>query len=65
MGLISDVAKGKVNFVHADIENLSDPRNWLYPPKSKVALNPANQGDREQKQIVNDVQNPDSVDEEE
>jgi len=64
MGLISDVAKGKVNVVHADVENLSDPQNWQLPKTSKVALNP-DDGEKEQKQTTDDVQNPDSTDEEE
>lgn len=61
MGLISDVAKGKVDYVHADIENISDSRNWPYP-KKKVTMNPPDDGEKEQK---HEVQNPDSTNEEE
>ena len=58
MGLISAIAKGEADYVHADVENLSDSRNWPYP-KKKVT-NPPEDGEKEQT-----VQNPNSTNEEE
>lgn len=31
MGILGDIAKGKLDFVNGDVENLSDPRNWPNP----------------------------------
>lgn len=53
MGLISDVAQGKLDFVHADDENLSDSRTWPYS-KREVALNPK---EEEKEQTDTEAQN--------
>ena len=53
MGLISDVAQGKLDFVHADDENLSDSRTWPYS-KREVTLNPK---EEEKEQTDTEAQN--------
>lgn len=34
MGPISDIARGERDFIHGDVDNLSDPRNWPFPKKT-------------------------------
>lgn len=34
MGLLSDAARGRLDYVHADDENLSDSRAWHFPKKN-------------------------------
>lgn len=58
MGLMSEVARGNADYVHADVENLSDSQNW--PRPKKKVTNPPEDGEKEQI-----VQNPDSTNEEE
>lgn len=40
MGLMSEVARGNADFVNADVETISDSRNWKLPKWSRVAINP-------------------------
>lgn len=55
---MSEVARGNADYVHADVENLSDSQNW--PRPKKKVTNPPEDGEKEQI-----VQNPDSTNEEE
>ena len=33
MGILGDIARGKLDFVHGDVEKLADPRNWSKPKR--------------------------------
>ena len=39
MGLLYDVTTGKLDYVHADDDNLSDSRTWPFPKKNNVVIN--------------------------
>ncbi len=36
MGLLADIAIGKLDPIHGDSDNLSDPRTWSFPKKQKA-----------------------------
>ena len=55
MGLMSEVARGNADFVNADVENISDSRNWRFP--RRVALDPL-EGIKEQRHDDVHVQKP-------
>ena len=56
MGLMSEVARGDADFVNADVETISDSRNWRFP-KRRVAINPL-EGFKEQSHDDVHVQKP-------
>ena len=49
MGLLYDVSKGNLDYVHADDDNLSDSRTWPFPKKNNVVINVQKDDEAEEK----------------
>ena len=63
MGLMSEVARENADFVNADVETISDSRNWKFPKWSRAAFNPLG-GFKEQSHDDVNVQKKPSTNEE-
>lgn len=65
MGPISDIARGERDFIHGDVDNLSDPRNWPFPKKTiSEEKKPIIKEEEERADIDADASYPDEKDKE-